>query len=218
MTSPCNIEAFNLLNSWPEWSFFAICIYGEEGCGKTHLAHVFADKVSRLTNYPYHLPSIKAASLTLENVHEFLERHRCLIVEDLQETKNFEAMFHLYNLYRNEGGNILFTSTQAPARLNFPLADLQSRLNIIPTAEIKTPDDELLSALIIKLFQDRQIMPSPEVVTYILSNMQRSFAYTRNLIETIDHISLAQKRAPNIALVKEAIADLNNNPQADLFD
>ena len=207
-----------MIDSWPNWPFFALCIYGEEGCGKTHLANVFANNVSRLTNYPYHIPFIKASQLKLENVHELFARNKCLVVEDLQDTTDFEAMFHLYNLYRNEDGNILFTSTHAPARLNIPLADLQSRLNIVQAVEIKEPDDDLLSALIIKLFADRQITPSLEAVNYIITNMQRSFAYARKLVEEIDNISLAKKRGITIAIIKEAISNLNNDGQADLFE
>lgn len=126
-------------------------------------------------------------------------------------------MFHLYNLYRNEGGSILFTSRRAPARLDIRLPDLRSRLNIIPSIEISEPDDELLSALIIKLFMDRQITVSLDIVNYILVNMQRSFAYAEKLVNEIDNISLAYKRAVSVAIVKEAIAALNNNPQGELF-
>ena len=138
-------------------------------------------------------------------------------MENLNSEINEEAMFHLYNLYRNEGGNILFTSTEAPARLPLKLKDLQSRLNIVPSIEIKAPDDELLSALLIKLFMDRQIVVSPEVISYLLNNMQRSFAYARKIVAETDNISLARKRAVSIPLIKEALASLNDNQQGELF-
>lgn len=161
-------------------AFFALCVYGPENCGKTHLTHIFSDKVSVLTHYPYQIPRIEAGKITLELPPLLFERHRCLVVENLNEEINEEAMFHLYNLYRNEGGSILFTSRRAPARLDIRLPDLRSRLNIIPSIEISEPDDELLSALIIKLFMDRQITVSLDIVNYILVNMQRSFAYAEN--------------------------------------
>ena len=126
-------------------------------------------------------------------------------------------MFHLYNLYRNEGGNILFTSQEAPARIKFNLKDLQSRLNIIPSVEIKAPDDELLSSLLIKLFMDRQINVSPEVISYILNNMERSFAYARKIVAETDRLSLSRKRAISISLVKDAMADLADDSQGELF-
>lgn len=128
-----------------------------------------------------------------------------------------EAMFHLYNQYRNENGYILFTSEIAPARLHIALPDLRSRLNIVPTVEIREPDDELLQALIVKLFNDRQVVISQEVLSYILANMQRSYAFARKLVAETDNISLARKRAVTIPIVKEALAVLNDDHQGELF-
>ncbi len=217
MVAKCNFEAVQTVDSWPEWPFFAVCLYGPSGCGKTHLSRIFSDRVSVLTHFPYKIPSIKAQNLTMEMPFELFARHRCLIIEDLDNQINQEAMFHLYNLYRNEGGNILFTSTQAPARWAFSLADLQSRLNIVPAIAIDEPDDELLSALIVKLFSDRQLMISPELVNYMVKNMQRSFTYCNKLVAEIDQISLMRKRAISLPIIKEAINNLNVSRQGELF-
>ncbi len=217
LIAKCNIEAVKIIDSWPNWDFFAVCIYGSEGCGKTHLANVFSSRVSTLTNHPYKIPFIKACNVKMENIYNLFAQNHCLVVEDLNKNINQEAMFHLYNLYRNEGGNILFTSQQAPARLNFELKDLQSRLNIVPSIEIKAPDDDLLSSLIVKLFADRQILVSPEIITYMLNNMQRSFSFARKAVAEIDNISLARKRAISIPIVKEALSSLQNDPQGELF-
>ena len=212
-----NQDAVSMVESWPMWPFFAICIYGPSGCGKTHLANVFANNISNLTNYPYRIPFIRAAQLNLENIHELFAQNKCLVVEDLENLQNQEALFHLYNMYRDEGGNILFTSELAPARLNFSLPDLRSRMNIVPAVEIKEPDDDLLSALLVKLFSDRQIMPSPELINYLLANMQRSFAYAQKLVAEIDNISLSRKRAVTLSIAKEAISSLNDSSQGSLF-
>ncbi len=216
MVAACNHEAFALVDSWPAWPFFAICIYGPEGCGKTHLAPMFAHNVANLANWPYKVPVVRAKDIHFETL-QLLEKCSCLIVEELSENVDNEALFHLYNHYRNEGGYILFTAAQAPARTRFTLPDLQSRMNIVPSVAINEPDDEMLSALILKLFTDRQIMVAPEIINYILLNMQRSFAYARKLVAEIDSISLARKRAVSLAIVKEAFSVLNDNHQGDLF-
>ena len=217
ITSPANTEAFNTVESWPEWSFFAVNLYGPQRSGKTHLTHIFSDKVCNLIKSPYPIPRIEASMVDIKIPPLLFEKNKQLIVENLNEEIDQEAMFHLYNLYRNEGGNILFTSIVPPARMKFSLPDLQSRLNIVPSYEIKEPDDELLSALIIKLFMDRQITIPLEVINYILANMERSFAYTHKLVAEIDNISLTYKRAVTIPIVKEAILFLNTNNQTELF-
>lgn len=218
MIAECNFEAFRLIDSWPRWNYFAACIYGPAGSGKTHLTNIFSDKVSIEEHYPYKIPTIKATDLNLEMPRQLIDTHPCLIIEDLTSNINQEAMFHLYNIYRDEGGSVLFTSNAAPARLNFSLPDLRSRMNILPSIEISEPDDGLLSALLIKLFMDRQIIISADVLKYTLSKMQRSFAYARRLVAEIDTISLARKHNVSIPLVKEAINNLDEDPQGELFN
>lgn len=83
--------------------------------------------------------------------------------------------------------------------------------------EIREPDDELAAGV------DRQAVQRPagchfaEVLSYILANMQRSYAFARKLVAETDNISLARKRAVTIPIVKEALAVLNDDHQGELF-
>ena len=63
IVNPSNEEAVLWLDKWPEWDNFALAIYGPEGCGKTHLAHVFSlmveyqdnnTNVNVITSYSIH--------------------------------------------------------------------------------------------------------------------------------------------------------------------
>lgn len=217
MVAKCNHEAVNIIDLWPNWPCFSICVYGPEGCGKTHLANVFAQIVAVKTNHPYRIPFLKANQINKKTSNTIFEISPQIVIEDLQDLKDQESLFHIYNTYRDCGGNILFTATEAPARLKFSLPDLRSRMNIIPALEIKSPDDDLLMSLLVKLFMDRQITPSPELISYLMKNMHRSFSFARKLVEEIDNISLAKKRAINITIAKEALETLNSNLQFNLF-
>lgn len=217
VVSRCNHEAFEMINTWPLWPAFALCIYGPAHCGKTHLANIFAQNVSVKTNFPYPIPYIDAKDADFDLPPKLFELNKCLIVENLQQQFDEEAMFHLFNLYRNMGGFVLFTSEVAPARLDIKLPDLSSRLKMIPAIAIDEPDDELLSSLLIKLFADRQILVSAEVIHFMLANMQRSFGYAHRLVAEVDNISMSYKRAVSIPIVKEAIQSLSQNNQKELF-
>ena len=217
MVNECNVRAINVIDSWPKWPFFAYVLYGPKGCGKSHLAHVFAEHIACFYQKPVSVKIINAVDITIKRADTLHKENPCLVVENLNPKANNEALFHLFNLYQNEGGYILFTAETAPARMHFKLADLQSRLNIIPSVAIGEPNDEMLAALVVKLFNDRQIMITQEVLNYILYNMERSFSFAVKLVQEIDRISLARKRAISVSIVKEAIEYLTNNQQSDLF-
>ncbi|MBP5215303.1 MAG: hypothetical protein J6039_01955 [Alphaproteobacteria bacterium] len=217
MVSVCNSEAFEMVDAWPDWVACGLVIYGPSGCGKSHLAHLFAEKVSDRG-----LPvTIKTASaLNMRNIKKIAEENQVLIVEDVEPENNNEALFHLFNLFNEEGRYMLWTAKEAPARMRFPLKDLQSRLNMLPSVAIKEPDDMMLQMLIVKLFDDRQIIISEEILNYMLNNVRRSFSYIRDLVAEIDKISLACQSGVNYQIVKKAIEvlALKENSQPDLFD
>ena len=140
-----------------------------------------------------------------------------MVIENLDGTINEEAFFHLYNHYNVPDKFILFTSELPPSKLPFKLPDLRSRLNIIPTVEILQPDDAMLTALIAKLFNDRQIIISQDILDYILKHTERSFDFVARLIEEIDDISWTYGRTVSIPIVKDALSNLTKNQQLELF-
>lgn len=219
MVAPCNREAFNMVDSWPKWLTQGLIVYGPKGSGKSHLAHLFADKVKIFAYKPLKVSLIDAARINLRNVNKIAGENQSIVVENLTPKANAEALFHLFNIYNTEGRYMLWTAETAPVRMNFPLKDLQSRLNMLPSVEIKEPDDLMLQTLIVKLFNDRQILISPDVLNYIVNNAPRSFEYIEKLVEECDNISLAYQCAVNYNVVKKSMEILaqNNNCQLDLF-
>ena len=79
------------------------------------------------------------------------------------------------------------------------------------------PDDEMLTALIAKLFNDRQIIISQEILDYILKHTERSFEFVSRLIAEIDDISWTNGRAVSVAIIREALKNLTRNQQMELF-
>jgi chromosomal replication initiation ATPase DnaA len=87
------------------------------------------------------------------------------------------------------------------------LPDLRSRLSALPVAAIGAPDDALLQALLLKLFADRQLRIGPEILTYLLPRMERSFLGVRALVERIDAAALALKRPVTIPLLRDILPE-----------
>jgi len=217
IVAKCNEDAFKSIEAWPNWLYFAMYLYGPKGCGKSHLANLFAQKIQQTDPHIFRVYSIEAQTVDRYLPENIFIESPCLVVENLNKNINNEALFHLYNYYRDHGGYILFISTAAPAHLKFELADLQSRMNAVPAVEIKQPDDEMLTMLLLKLFNDHQLKVSPEVLHYAVSNMTRSFDYAQKLVKEADRVSLIKKSAITILTIKESFELLKDNKQTDLF-
>ena len=71
--------------------------------------------------------------------------------------------------------------------------------------------------LIVKLFSDRCIVISQDVLNYTVQNMERSFSYAIKLVQAADEISLALKRTVTVPVIKEAMRQLNHHIQQELF-
>jgi chromosomal replication initiation ATPase DnaA len=41
LVASCNRDAVAWLDRWPDWPATALVIHGDEGCGKSHLTHVW---------------------------------------------------------------------------------------------------------------------------------------------------------------------------------
>lgn len=202
LVAASNAEAVRWVERWPEWPGAALVIVGPPGAGKTHLAHVFqhlsgaalatAEDLKRL-GADRALAGVPA--LVLEDVEGFL-------AQGLEE-----ELLHLYNLAREGGVKLLLTAERAPSRWAVALKDLSSRLNTAQVAEIRAPDDALLAALVVKQFADRQLAVDQEVLTYMLSRMERSFQGVRDLVRAVDQAALAGKRAITVPLVRRVLDD-----------
>lgn len=220
MVSACNHAAFSLIDSWPNWYGSGVLIYGPKGCGKSHLANLFVQKIQTFTPKPMPVKIIAASAINMRNIKHLALENIAIVIENVSANNNNEALFHLFNLFNTEGKYMLWTANQAPNYIKFPLKDLQTRINMLPNAAISEPDDIMLQMLIVKLFNDRQIKVSADIPNYIINNAPRSFAFIEKLIEEIDKISLAYKSAVNYIIIKKAIKSLQiqNNQEPDLFD
>ena len=217
VVSGCNEAAFKAVESWPHWLYFALYLYGPKGCGKSHLAVLFAQKVAAYNNKIFEIKIIKSEKIKRISPEKLFKDSPYIVIENLSENVDNEALFHLYNYYRDNGGNILFLAEKAPSYLNFKLPDLASRMKAVPAIEIGAPDDDMLSVLLFKLFDDRQIKVTPEVLKYALKYMTRSYEYAQKLVAEADRISLIKKAPVTINVIKEAVELLDDNRQGDFF-
>ena len=186
--SPSNALALALIDTVESWSNGKLLLIGPEGAGKTHLAHVWAAQSGAQI--------IAASDLTEDAVPALLQTP--VVVEDADDIAgNYAietALFHLHNLAQAEGQHLLITARSAPQRWALTLPDLASRLHAIQIAQLEAPDDTLLTALLMKLFVDRQLNPAPDVIPFLALRIDRSFAAAQSIVATLDKATLDAKR------------------------
>ncbi len=179
LVARCNEDAVAWIDRWPDWPGPALVIHGPPGCGKTHLAQVWRQRCGAAQDS---------------------------VVEDADRPVDDVALFHLFNRRAEDGRHLLLTARTPPAHWQGRLPDLVSRLAAAPTAAIGAPDDALIAQVLVKLFADRQLEVGAEVVSYLVTHMERSFEAARRTVAAADSAALAAKRRVTVPLVRTVLA------------
>jgi chromosomal replication initiation ATPase DnaA len=196
LVSPCNREAVDWIDLWPEWPSPVLVLCGPAGSGKSHLAAVWRERSGAKLVTADDIVGAPGAVTRGEPHH---------LIDPADAIADQEAFLHLYNRVADAGGTLLLTAATAPSRWPLTLADLTSRLRAAPVATIGQPDDALLGAVLVKMFSDRQLGVPPEVIAFLLVRMERSFAAARSLVELLDRRALAEKRALTVPFVRSVL-------------
>jgi DnaA regulatory inactivator Hda len=196
LVAPPNQEAVAWLDRWPNWPAPALVLEGPAGSGKTHLAHVFAARSGAVLLAPQ--------ALSVAGVADLLGRAHAAALDDAEAAEE-QAFLHLYNLLAERGGHLLVLARKPPSRWGIRLADLRSRLLAAPVASLLLPDDALLSAVLVKLFADRQLQVGEEVIRYLLAHLERSFEAAQRAVALLDQAALAARRGVTVPLVREVL-------------
>lgn len=188
LVTPSNTNAMAAVETWQDWPDRKLVLVGAAGTGKTHLTHVWAGMVQARI-----IPSTNLIDTDIQT----LAGHS-VAVEDADQvagdTNAEAALFHLHNLVLAEGGSLLITGIAPPSRWGIDLPDLKSRMEGTTIATLNAPDDMLLSAVLVKLFDDRQIAVPANLIDYLLPRMDRSLAAAAALVEQLDHAALSEGR------------------------
>lgn len=198
-TSPANAQALAAIDGWQHWPGGKLLLVGPRGAGKTHLAHLWAEATGARMLAGNHLTGADLPELAAGGA---------VCIEDAELVAGVAqaeiALFHLHNLLAGQG-RLLLTASAPPRDWGLLLPDLLSRLQAASIAQLHAPDDALLSAVLIKLFADRQIAVPPNLIPYLVQRMDRSFAAARDLVASLDARALQLGRPVTRALAAELL-------------
>lgn len=204
LVGAANQDAVAWIDRWPRWDRPALILHGEAASGKSHLAAAWAEKSGARIIPASDLSTKSAAELATYTDHCVIDGLDIWVGDKDSET----TLFHLYNMFLESARSMILTMRSPPSTLDFALPDLASRLRSLPVATIAPPDDDLLSAILIKLFYDRQITVSVDVIKYIVPRMERSFSAAQTIVEHADHIALSRQSAVTVPVLRTVLNDL----------
>jgi chromosomal replication initiation ATPase DnaA len=197
LSGPPNASALALIECWPAWPNRSVILAGPEGSGKSHLAAVWADAAGARV--------VGARALEPGMVPRALATGAVVVEDLLPGAFDERALFHLLNLAREDEAFVLLTTRIPPAEWRMALRDLASRLQALLTVSLAPPDDALLRAVLVKLFADRQIGVDENLIGYLATRMERSFAAARAIVAKLDAESMGRKRPLTRALAAEVL-------------
>ncbi|HQU67122.1 MAG TPA: DnaA/Hda family protein [Albidovulum sp.] len=200
--APANALAVAALDRTENWPGGKMLLVGPPGAGKTHLAHVWAARTGAMVLEADQVGAADlpdAAALVIEDAPRVAGRREL-------ET----ALFHLHNHMAQRRGLLLMTADRVVRDWGIALADLKSRMEATATATLSEPDNELLGAVLVKLFADRQLAVSPGLIRWLLGRMNRSFATARDIVAALDAAALARRRPITRDLAAELLDSHGN--------
>lgn len=202
-----NQDAVAWIDLWPDWPAPAVVIYGPVASGKSHIASVWQERSDAINISSCDLRNDCTAQIISEKRHAVIDLDDSWIGNRCCET----TMFHIYNIFKEEKRTMLITLEKAPVRQDFIIKDLASRLRAAPAVGILAPDDELLAAVMLKMFSDRQLRVSSEFLSYVVPRIERSFSAARKFVEKSDRAALMNKRPITVSLAKEVLEEMSEN-------
>jgi len=187
LAAPSNVEALRAIDAWPDWPGRMLLLVGPAGSGKSHLGAIWAERAGAA--------KIRGEALGEADLPQ-LAAAKALLIDDADRLGAAEAaLFHLVNLTRESGASLLLTANAAPDLWGLEKADLLSRLRLAPLAALGEPDEALARAVLVKLFDDRQLGVEPAEIDYIAIRIERSLAAARAIVAALDREALARGRA-----------------------
>ena len=200
MVNECNQEAIQFIDNFYQRKMKSGVLIGPKGSGKSHLVNVFCKNFEK--------EKWIISEKKEKDIYKVFQENNVVIIEDIDLIASLDEekyLFHSINLSKELDKILLLTSGLDLSKINIKTPDLRSRLDSIQSVNILEPNDDLMNILILKLFHDRQILIKPNIISYLMQRVERSYLGISEIVDLIDNVSLSKKKSISINLIKELL-------------
>ncbi len=179
-----------------KFNFPVLILYGPSGSGKTHLAHIYKEITNAKFIKKFSDINLNEAKLGKSFIFDDFDKVECL---------NENLFIYFFNEILSNLGSLLIITAKPPNEINFNLGDLESRIRSCISTKIELPDDDFLFSILVKELSDKQIFLNDKLCLYIIERIKRNYKSISLFVETLDVISLEQKKKITLKQVKEVL-------------
>ncbi len=183
-----------------KFNFPVLILYGPSGSGKTHLAHIYKEITDAKFIKKFSNVNLNQAKLGESFIFDDFDKVECL---------NENLFIHFFNEILLNLGSLLIITSKPPMEINFKLSDLESRIRSCISTKIELPDDDFLFSFLVKELSDKKIFLNDKLCLYIIKRIKRNYESISHFTETLDLISLEQKKKITLKQIKEVLNIIN---------
>ncbi|OGV40281.1 MAG: DnaA regulatory inactivator Hda [Legionellales bacterium RIFCSPHIGHO2_12_FULL_42_9] len=188
-----------------------IYIWGNNGCGKTHVlqgvCQTYSEQSQPATSIYIPLEILRTCSPTsLDDLAE----QPLIAIDDLDSIAGMpdweEALLHLYNQVRDHSNGILIMSNTVPPNNSLiRLADLRSRFGWGLVVHLKELHDENKILVLQQQARRRGFELTITVAEFLINHCARNMHALHDILEQLDAESLVAQRKITIPFVKSVL-------------
>jgi len=183
-------------------------LWGEAGTGKTHLLQAACKQAAESDLHVAYIPLKQIEELSAEMLHDLGDLDLVCIDDVESITGQLEwqqGLTWLYNELKDNSHSLIISGNKSPANSGLELDDLRSRLSSDQVIQIKSPNDDLKIEILKQKAKERAFELSDEVIEFLMRRVERDLTSLIDVLDKIDHASLAAKRKITIPFVKQMI-------------
>ncbi len=185
-----------------------IYLWGNEGCGKTHL---LLASIAHSSQRSLYLPLSELVETASPEILQSVEQLDLLCIDDLdaitEQTEWQEALFHCFNRLQHSGCRLVVAATHNPASISFSLADLRSRMATAVVYQLESLDDDGKKHALVMQANVRGLELPDDVALYLLRHHSRDIHVLMSVLNQLDNASMVSKRRLTIPFVRQVLAN-----------
>ena len=196
--TPSNQAAIGIVRQPDKWPTPVFCITGPLRCGLTTILQAWCEEMDGTYLTAAELPKLKSAEANA------LAGGR-VAVDDADKVAANEKLLSFINRTGEQGGRLLLAASTSPSQWPVTSADLKSRLNSMPIAEIQPPDEAMLTGRVQAAAARHFLRLEPEVISYLAPRLDLTYEAIEAFAEKLSHGVTTTGRAPSVPLAKEVL-------------